>query len=63
MKKSAKVLHYFGLYCGLLEFFKYSAVLTSRPPNIKGIVLTFFEDWFGGKDCGLCIYNPPTDEV
>jgi hypothetical protein len=23
MKKSAKVLHYFGLDCGMLEFFKY----------------------------------------
>jgi hypothetical protein len=23
-KKSAKVLHFFGLDCGMLEFFKYS---------------------------------------
>jgi hypothetical protein len=25
MKKSGKVLHYFGLDCGMLEFFKYSS--------------------------------------
>jgi hypothetical protein len=41
MEKSAKLLHYFGLDCGLLEFFKYSTVLTSRPPNIKYMVPAF----------------------
>jgi hypothetical protein len=54
MKKSTKVLHYFGLDCGLLEFFKYSTYDPS--PNIKCIDPAFFGDLFGGKDCGLCTY-------
>ncbi len=44
----------------LLEFFKYSTVLTSRPSNIKCMVPAFFGGWFGGKDCGLCTYNGTT---
>jgi hypothetical protein len=30
MEKSAKLLHYFGLDCGLLEFFKYPAFFVGR---------------------------------
>jgi hypothetical protein len=59
-EKSAKLLHYFGLDCGLLEFFKYSTL--SCPPNIKCMVPAFLGGWFGGKDCGLCTYNPPAEE-
>jgi hypothetical protein len=36
MKKSAKVLHYFGLDCGMLEFFKYS----TYEPESKEQLLT-----------------------
>jgi hypothetical protein len=36
MKKSAKVLHCFGLYCEMLEFFKF---FTHRP-SIKEQLLT-----------------------
>jgi hypothetical protein len=31
MKKSAKVPHYFGLDCGMLEFFKSSKQLLTLP--------------------------------
>jgi hypothetical protein len=36
MIKSAKVLHYFGLDCGMLEFFKYS----TQEPLFKEQLLT-----------------------
>ncbi len=49
MKKSTKVLLYFGLDCGMLEFFTH----TSR--NLKNIDFSpaFFGAKFGGKDSGL----------
>jgi hypothetical protein len=60
MKKSAKVLHYFGLNCGLLEFFKYS---TYEPPSKHKMYRSrIFGDRFGGQDCGLCTYNPHAKE-
>jgi hypothetical protein len=61
MKKSAKVLHYFGLDCGLLEFFKYSAYELSSKHKMYSS--RTFGDRFGGKSCGLCTYNPPAEEV
>jgi hypothetical protein len=48
------------VFCGLLEFFKYS---TCKPLNIKCIVPAFFGDRFGGKDGGLCTYNLPAEEL
>jgi hypothetical protein len=36
MKKSAKVLHYFGLDCGMLEFFKHS---THEPSSKKQLLI------------------------
>jgi hypothetical protein len=41
MKKSAKVLHYFGLDCGMLEFFKYS----SHAPSSKEQLLSLPHFW------------------
>jgi hypothetical protein len=52
MKKSAKGLHYFGLDCGMLEFFKYSCVLSC----VLG-------DEFSRKDCRLCLFNLSAKEV
>jgi hypothetical protein len=49
MKKSANVLHYFGLDCGLLKFFKF--YLGAVQKMDKSCI---FGDRFGGKDCGLC---------
>jgi hypothetical protein len=51
MKKSAKVLHYFGLDCGMLEFFKYS----SHEPSSKEKLLTLLHSWspVWWEDCGL----------
>jgi hypothetical protein len=50
MKKSAKVLHYFGLDCGMLEFFKYS---THEPLSKEQLLfLRIFGAWLGGKDGG-----------
>ncbi len=61
MKKSAKVLQYFGLDCEMLEFFKYS----THEPSSKEQLLTLriFEARLGGKDCGLCPYNRSAEEV
>jgi hypothetical protein len=41
MKKSAKVLHYFNLDCGMLEFFKYSP----HKPKSKEQLLTLPHFW------------------
>ncbi len=41
MKKSAKVLHYFGLDCGMLEFFTYS----THKPSSKEQWLTLRYIW------------------
>jgi hypothetical protein len=61
MKKSAKVLHYFGLDCGMLEFFKYSA----HEPCPKEKLLTLLHSWspVWREDNGLCPYNPSAEEV
>jgi hypothetical protein len=61
-EKSAKVLHYFGLDCGMLEFFKYS-ILTGRPPKNNFRLSRILGSLFGGKDCSLCPYNPSAEEV
>jgi hypothetical protein len=59
MKKSPKVLLYFGLHCGMLEFFEYS----SHQPHSNEQLLTV--PHFGGKDCGFepIRYNPSAEEV
>jgi hypothetical protein len=61
MKKSAKVLHFFGLDCGMLEFFKYC----TDKPSSKEQLLTLPHFWSTvcGKDSGLCPYNPSAKEV
>jgi hypothetical protein len=51
-KKTAKGLHCFGLDCGMLEFFKYS-----------GLLSCVLGDGFSGKDCRLCPFNPSAKEV
>jgi hypothetical protein len=53
-------MHYVGLECGLLEFLKYS---TYEPSPKKCIVPALYGELFGGKDCGLCKYNSPAEEV
>ncbi len=59
MKNPTKMLHNFGLDCGLWELFKYS---TYEPySKIKFIAPAFFGDRFGGKDCVLYTYNPSAD--
>jgi hypothetical protein len=59
---SVEVLHYFGLDCGMWEFFKY---FYSRAVIQRTIVNspTFLETSFGRKHCGLYPYNPSADEV
>jgi hypothetical protein len=47
-------MHHFGLDCGMLEFFKY---FTSSLEQL--LTLPHFCE----KDCGLCPYNPSTEEV
>jgi hypothetical protein len=42
------------LDCRMLECFKYPSHV---PP------FCIFGDRFGGKDCGLCPYNPSVEEV
>jgi hypothetical protein len=61
MKKSAKVLHYFGLDSGMLEFFKYS----THNPSSKEQLLTLSHFWspVWQKNCGLCPYNSSNKEV
>jgi hypothetical protein len=54
LKKSAKVLIYFGLFRGLLVFFKYS---THKPRTIVDSP-AFLEHGSAEKDRGLCPYNP-----
>ncbi len=55
MKKSTKVLHYFVLDCGMLEFLQ---IFFSQAVIQRTIVdLPHFGDWFCGKDFGLCTYN------
>jgi hypothetical protein len=61
MKKSDKVLHYFGLDCRLLEFFKYSIGAVIQRTIVDSP--TFFGNWFVGKDCSLYPYNPSAKEV
>ncbi len=60
-EKIATELHYFGLDCGMLEFFKYS----SHEPSSKEKLLTFLHSWspVWREDCGLCPYNPSAEEV
>jgi hypothetical protein len=41
MKKSAKVIQYFGLDCGMMEFFKYS----THEPSSKEQLLTLPHFW------------------
>jgi hypothetical protein len=55
MKKSAKVLHYFGLDCGMLELFKYS---THKPSSQRTIVdsPTFLEPGLAEK-IAVCAYT------
>jgi hypothetical protein len=50
MKKSAKGLYYFGLDCGMLEFF-------THEPQSKGKLLSFPHFW-SRKDLSLCTYKP-----
>jgi hypothetical protein len=62
MKKSAKVLHYFGLDFILFRFLQifYSrAVLEKKVQYFP----TFFGDWFTEKEGGLHTYNPSAEEV
>jgi hypothetical protein len=40
----------------MLEFFKYST-------HNSLLILPHFWRPFGGKDCGLCPYNPAVEEV
>jgi hypothetical protein len=50
--------------CGLFEFFKYSTYEpSSKNEKYIYIVPAFVGYRFGGKDCGLCTYNPPAEEV
>jgi hypothetical protein len=49
--KSAKGLLYFGLDCGMLEFF------TRRNPKNNCCYSCIFGAQFGGKDRGLCTYK------
>jgi hypothetical protein len=60
MKKSAKVLHYFGLDCGMLEFFKYS----THEPSSKEQLMTLphFGTRFDRKSYDLSPYNPSNEE-
>jgi hypothetical protein len=61
MKKSAKVLHYFGLDCGMLEFFKYS---THEPSSKEQLLaLPHFGAQFSRKDSSLRPNNPSDKEV
>jgi hypothetical protein len=61
MKKSAKVLHYFGLDCGMLEFLKYF----THEPSSKEQLLTLphFGTRFDRKSYDLSPYNPSDEEV
>ncbi len=59
MKKSAKVLLYFGLDCGMLG----SILLPCRSLKKNCWPSRIFRDWFEEKDFGLCPYNPPAEEV
>ncbi len=53
MKKSAKVLLYFGLDCGMLEFFT-----TSHKPKNNWNPSRIFVARFSGKDHGFSICKP-----
>jgi hypothetical protein len=44
MKKSAKMLHNFGLHCGLFEFFKYS---THEPSSKRKLYKCTFPRFLG----------------
>ncbi len=59
MKKSAKVLHYFGLDCGMLEFLQ---IFFSQPVIQRTIVdfPAFLETGLEEKDCGLWPYKATT---
>ncbi len=58
MKKYAKGLHYFGLDCGMLEFF------THEPYFKNNCCLShIFGARFGGKDRGLCTYKPWSEQA
>jgi hypothetical protein len=53
MKKSAKVLRYFGLDCGMMEFFTY------EPQSKEQLIsLPHFGARFGEKDRGLSKCKP-----
>jgi hypothetical protein len=60
-KKIRLSVHYCGLVCVMLEFFKFY----TQEPFSKEQLLTLLHFWsrFGGKDCGLCQYNPSAEEV
>jgi hypothetical protein len=63
LKKSAKGLHYFGLDCWMLEFFKYSI----HEPKYKEQLLTFVFLEHGSAEkiavCGLTKRDPNKQEV
>jgi hypothetical protein len=53
MKKSAKVLHYFGLDCGMMEFF------TCKPQSKEQLMsLPHLWSTVGEKDRGLSTCKP-----
>ncbi len=60
LKKSTKGLLYFRLVCGLLVFFKHS---THRNPKNDCWLFCIYGAPFGEKDCGLCPYNPWSQQV
>jgi hypothetical protein len=59
MKKSAKVLLYFGLYCGMLKFF------TLKPQSKEQLMSlpNFFGARFGEKDRGLSTCKPWSEQA
>jgi hypothetical protein len=56
------VLHYVGLDCGLLEFFKYSTHEQSSKRKLFTFP-AFLGDLFVEKEGGLCTYNPTDEDV
>jgi hypothetical protein len=51
------VLHYYGLDCGLFEFFKYFT-----PPKESCLLSGVFWRRFVEKEAGLRTYNPTAEE-
>jgi hypothetical protein len=58
MKKSAKVQLYFGLDCGMMEFFTYE-------PQSKEQLISLSHFWtrFGEKGCGLSTCKPWSEQA